>query len=81
MFSLNDKSKAVLRNSLSEVKYLVIVEFSTVSSDLWTDISLSLVEILMMIPGKSFAGLSIMTVSDFLQLPQVKGKFVFFGIE
>lgn len=35
----------------------------------------------MMIPEKSFAGLSIMTVSDFLQLPQVKGKFVFFGIE
>ena len=35
---LNEKSKAALRNSLSEVKFLIIDELSMVSSDLWTDI-------------------------------------------
>ena len=31
----------------------------------------------MMIIEKSFAGLSVFTVSDFLQLPPVLGKFIF----
>ena len=39
LLGLNDKSKAALRNSLSEVKLLIIDEISIVSSDLWTDIN------------------------------------------
>ena len=34
---LNDKSKAALRNRLSEVMFLIIDELSLFSSDLWTD--------------------------------------------
>ena len=78
LFSLNDKSKAVLRNRLSEVKFLIIDKLSMVSSDLWTDIDSRLGEIFMMIPGKAFAGLSIMTAADLLQLSPVRGKLIFF---
>ena len=45
-----------------------------VSSDLWRYIDSRLEEIFMMIPEKVFAGLAVMTVVDFLQLPQVKEK-------
>ena len=74
LLSLNDKSKATLRNRLSEKKFLIIDELSMVSSDLWTDIDSTLGEIFVMIPKKAFAGLSVMTVADLLQLPQVRGK-------
>ena len=36
---LNDKSKAALRNKLSEVKFLIVDELSMVSTDLWVDIN------------------------------------------
>ena len=45
-----------------------------VSSDLWTDIDSRLGDIFVMIPKKAFAGLSVMTVADLFQLPQVRGK-------
>ena len=38
LLDLNDKSKAALRNRLSEKKFLIIDELSVESSDLWTDI-------------------------------------------
>ena len=47
-----------------------------VSSDLWTYIDSWLGEIFMMIPQKGFAGLSVMTVADLLELLPVKGKLV-----
>ena len=71
LLDLNDKSKAALRSKTSEVKFLIIDELSIVSSDLWIDIDLSLEKIFMMIPEKAFAGLSVMTAGDFLQLPPV----------
>ena len=74
---LNDKSKAALRNRLSEVKFLIIDELSMVSSDLWTDIDWRLREIFVMIPKKKFAGLSVMTVADLLQLLPIRGKLIF----
>ena len=74
LLGLKDKSKAALRNRLSEVKVLIIDELSMVSSDLWTDIDTRLREIFMMIPEKGVAGLSVMTVADLLQLPPVRGK-------
>ena len=55
LLGLNDKSKAVLRKSLSEVKLFTIDELSMVSSDLWTDIDSRLGEMLIMIPEKAFA--------------------------
>ena len=72
LLGLNDKSKAALRNRLSEVKFLIIDVSSMVSSDLWRDIDSRLGEIFAMIPKKKFAGLSVMTVADLLQLPPVK---------
>ena len=59
------------------MKFLIIDELSMVSSDLWIDINSRLEEIFIMIPEKAFAGLSVMTVGDFLQLPPVLGKFLF----
>ena len=77
LLGLNDKSKAALRKRLSEVKFLIIDKLFMVSSNLWTDIDSTLREIRMMIPEKAFAGLSVMTVADLLQLPPVRGKLIF----
>ena len=76
LLGLNDKSKATLRNKLSEVKFLIIDELSMVSSDIWVDINSRLQETFR-ITEKAFAGLSVMTIGDFLQLPLVLGKFIF----
>ena len=73
---LIDKSKATLRNRLTEVKLLIIDELSMESSDLWTDISSRLGEKFMMIPEKAFGGFSVMTVADSFQLPPVRGKLI-----
>ena len=56
------------------MKFLIIDELSMVSSDLCVDINSRLQEIFMIIE-KAFAGLSFMTVGDFLQLPPV--TFIF----
>ena len=56
--------------------FLIIDELSTVSSDLWTDID-SRLEETFMIPEKSFAGLSVMTVADLLNYLQSEEKFIF----
>ena len=47
------------------------------SSELWKDIDSWLAEIFMIIPEKAFAGLSIMTVTDLLQLTPFNGKSKF----
>ena len=56
------------------MKFLITDEVSMVSSDLWTDIDSRLREIFMIISEEAFAGLSVMTVADFLQPPLVRGK-------
>ena len=58
LLGLNEKSKAALKNSLSEVKLLIIDELSMVSSDLWTNTYSGFREIFMMVPEKAFAGFS-----------------------
>ena len=77
LLGLNEKSKVALKNTLSDVKCLIIDELSMVSSDLWADINSRLGEIFAMIPQEAFAGLSVMTVADLLQLPPVRGKLIF----
>ena len=59
------------------MKLSIIDELSMVSNDLWTDIDSRLGEIFMIIPEKAFAGLSVMTLADLLQLPPVRGKLIF----
>ena len=70
LLGLNDKSKAALRNRLPEVKFLIIDQLSMVLSDLWRDIDSRF-------PEKAFAGLSVLTVANLLQLPPVRGKLIF----
>ena len=77
LLGLNDKSETALRNRLSGMKLLIIDELSMVSSDLWTDIESRLGEIFMLIPEKAFAGLSVMVVAEWLQLPPVREKPIF----
>ena len=69
--------KVSLRNRLSEMKFLIIDKFSMESSDLWTDIDSRLGEILMVLREKEFAGLSVTTVVDLLQLTLITGKPIF----
>ena len=59
------------------MKLLIIDEISMASSDLWTDIDPRLGEIFIMIPEKAPAGLSVMAVTDLLQLPPVTWKLIF----
>ena len=77
LLGVNHRYKASLRNSLSEVKLLIIDELSLVSSDLWTDVESILGEIFIMIPEKTFAGLSVTTIFDLLLLPPVRGNLTF----
>ena len=76
LLGLNDKSKAALRDRLSEMKLLITDKLSMVSSDLWTDIDSRCEKIFVMIPEEAFASLSVMTVADLLQLPPVRGKLI-----
>ena len=77
LLRLNDKSKAAVIFTLSEVRLLIIDDLFMVKSDLWTDIDWRLEEVFMMIPKKAFVCLSVMTVADFLQLPTGRRKFIF----
>ena len=56
---------------------MIVHELSIVSGGLWTDNDSRLGEIFMMVPEKVFAGLSVVTVADLLQLPPVSGKLIF----
>ena len=78
---MNDKSKATLRNRLLEVKFLIIDEFSIVSRfqglhGIKVSIGRSLGETIM-IPEKEFPGLSVVTLSELLQVTPVRGKLIF----
>ena len=55
------------------MKLLLIDKLYIVSKDLWTDIDSRLEEIFIMILEEAFAGLSVMTVADLLQLAPVTG--------
>ena len=52
-----------------EVKCLLTDEISMVLSDLWTDINTKIREVFFMIRKNIFAGLLVMTIAEFLQLP------------
>lgn len=80
ILDLNDKAKASLRNRLSEVKFLIINEFSMVSIDLWRHVASKLGEIFIMIPGKAFAVLSVATEEDLAQLTSSQRKTYIFTI-
>ena len=59
------------------MKCLVIDDLYMVSSNLWIDVDSRLEEILIVIPRKIFAGISVLTLTDLLTLPPVRGKLIF----
>ena len=74
---LSHKMKSSLRNKYLELKVLVIDQISMVYNDLLFDIHLSLVEIFGCLENKPFAGLTVITIKDFLQLPPIRGRPVY----
>ena len=77
LMALSDKAKAILRNKLPEVKMVIIDEISIVSRDLFYKTHARLLEIFMSPTPIPFAGLSIVVLGDFLQLPSVRGKPIY----
>lgn len=62
LLGLNNKSKAVLRNKLSEVKFLIKYELSMALIDLQTDNDSRYEEVFMMVLEKTFAGFLVMKI-------------------
>ena len=81
LLGLSDKIKASLRNKLSEVKMVIIDEFSMVSNDLFLKINARLLEIFICSTAVEFAGLTVVLVADLLQLPPVMGKPVYVTVD
>ena len=81
LLGLSDKMKASLRNKLSEVKMVIIDEFSMVSSDLFFKINARLLEFFMCFTAVEFAGLTVALGTDLLQLPPVMGKPVYVTVD
>ena len=74
---LSNKMKSSLRNRLSELKIIIIDEISVVSNNLLFYVDLRLNKIFATVKDKPFAGISVITVGDFFQLPPVGGRPVY----
>ena len=74
---LNDKKRSALRNSLCELRVLIIDEISMVSNLQLLYIHLRLVEIFGYSDNVPFAGISVIAVGDFYQLPPVQQRTVY----
>ena len=74
---LSDKRRTALRNKLSELRVLIIDEISMVSNLLLLYIHMRLVEIFGCSDDVPFAGLTIIAVGDFYQLPPVQQRTVY----
>ena len=72
---LSDKKLALFREMLSELQLIVIDEMSLLKADMLYCIHMRLCEVFQ--SKDLFANKSIILVGDLLQLPPVKGKFVF----
>ena len=69
--------RSTLRNSMSDLKVIIIYEISMVSSNLLYYIHLRLNEIFGTTNTEPFAGLTILAVGGFFQLPPVEGRPVY----
>ena len=74
---LGDKMKSSLRNKLSDLKVIIVDEISMVSNDLLFYVHLRLNEIFGSVNNEHFAGITVITVGDFFQLPPVGGRPVY----
>ena len=74
---LNDRKRTALRNKLCELRVLIIDEISMVSNLQLHYIHLRLIEIFGCSDNVPFAGLTIIAVGDFYQLPPVQQRTVY----
>ena len=74
---LNDKKRLALRNTLCELRALIIDEISMVSNLQLLYIHLRLVEIFGCSDNIPFAGITVIAVGDFYQLPPVQQRTVY----
>ena len=74
---LNDKKRFTLRNKLCELRVLIIDEISMVSNLTLLYIHLRLVEIFGCSDNVPFAGITVIAVGDFYQLPPVQQRTVY----
>ena len=74
---LNDKKRSALRNKLCELRTLIIDEISMVSNLQLLYIHLRLVEIFGCSDNIPFAGITVIAVGDFYQLPPVQQRTVY----
>ena len=73
----SDKMRFMLINELSELKVTIIDKFSIVSDDLLLHIHLRLTKIFASKGNFPSAGITVLAVGDFLQIPPVRAKSVY----
>ena len=69
--------RSSLRSKLPDLKVIIIDEISMVSNDLLFHVHLRLTEIFGSVNDQPFAGVSVIAVGDFFQLPPLGGKPVY----
>ena len=69
--------KSNLHNKLPQVKVLIIDEISMVSNDLLLHVRYQLVEIFGCRTDISLAGITVIALGDFLQLPPIRARPVY----
>ena len=74
---LNDRQRGILRNKLSEIKFIIIDEISMVSSVLFYQVHQRLNDIFGVSTDLPFAGLPVLVCGDLYQLPPVKGAPIY----
>ena len=77
LYPLNDCQRGILRNKLSEIKFIIIDEISMVSSVLFYQVHQRLNEIFGVSTNLPFAGLPFFVFGDLYQLPPVKGAPIY----
>ena len=74
---LSDKKLANLRDLLSDLKIIIIDEFSMVSADMLLQVHQRMVQIFQTDESELFAGKSVILVGDLLQLPPVNATPIY----
>ena len=77
LYPLNDRQRGILRNNLSEIKFIIIDEISVVSIVLSYQIHQRLNEIFGVSTELPFPGLPVLVCGDLYQLPPVKGAPIY----
>ena len=73
LYPLNDRQRGILRNKLSEIKFIILDEISMVLSVLLYQVHQRLNEIFEVSTNLPFARLPALVCGDLYQLPPVKG--------